>query len=223
MSDYDRLCRELGHVFSQPQLLQQALTHRSAASINNERLEFMGDAILSFVVSTELYQRFADIDEGRLSRLRATLVKGETLAEIARGLALGDYLVLGSGELKSGGFRRDSILADALEAVIGAVYLDSDIATTRDLVLRLLAPRLEQLHPAMALKDPKTRLQETLQSRALPLPEYTVLKMTGKSHCQSFTVGCKVAALDMYATAEGSSRRKAEQHAAEKILGQLDI
>lgn len=222
MSDVTaRLVRALDYQFTQPELLEQALTHRSVGSSNYERLEFLGDAILSFVISAELYRRFPDIDEGRLSRLRASLVKGETLAGIARELSLGDCLHLGSGELKSGGFRRESILADATEAIIGAVYLDAGIEPARKLILRLLGPRLDKVDPATALKDPKTRLQEYLQSRALPLPEYELDKISGKSHAQTFRIRCQVTALDEVAIAEGSSRRKAEQAAAQQILDKL--
>ena len=219
MSDgLNRLIQALGYSFNDPGLLEQALTHRSVGSRNYERLEFLGDAILSFAISSELYERFADIDEGRLSRIRASLVKGETLAGLARELALGDYLHLGSGELKSGGYRRDSILADAMEAIIGAVYLDAEIESARDLVLRLYASRLDKVNPQMALKDPKTRLQEYLQSRALPLPEYEVTQIRGQSHTQTFRVRCWVEGLEKESTAEGSSRRKAEQTAAQQIL-----
>ena len=217
----DRLCQQLGYHFNDLNLLKQALTHRSAGSQNYERLEFLGDAILSFTISAELYHRFTDIDEGRLSRIRASLVKGETLASMARELALGDYLSLGSGELKSGGYRRDSILADAMEAIFGAVYLDADIATVQALVLRLYASRLDRVNPAVALKDPKTRLQEYLQSRSLPLPEYEVTQIRGKSHNQTFRVSCRVEGIDSIANAEGSSRRKAEQSAAQQILDKL--
>ena len=222
MTPQQRLCRALDYEFRQPALLEQALTHRSAGGENYERLEFLGDAILSFVISAELFQRFQAIDEGRLSRIRASLVKGDTLAAIARDLALGDCLSLGSGELKSGGFRRDSILADAMEAIIGAVYLDAGIERARALILSLFAERLDQVDPSKALKDPKTRLQEYLQSRSLPLPEYEVVRVCGKSHAQTFTVSCKVQALNAQATAEGISRRRAEQSAAEQILNGIN-
>ena len=218
----DNLCRKLDYRFSDSALLQQALTHRSVGRHNNERLEFLGDSILSFVISTELYHRFPEIDEGRLSRIRASLVKGETLAQLAMELSLGDYLHLGSGELKSGGFRRESILADALESVFGAVYLDADIATAERLILRLFARRLEKLDPDVALKDPKTRLQEYLQSQQHPLPVYEVVDVRGKAHNQQFTISCSVEILPKPVVAEGTSRRKAEQNAAEKVLRKLD-
>ncbi len=217
----DALVRTLGYQFNDPMLLESALTHRSAAAQNNERLEFLGDAILSFVISAELYNRFPQANEGKLSRLRASLVKGETLAELARELRLGDYLRLGSGELKSGGFRRESILADAFEAVLGAIYLDSDIATVKPLILALFAERLEQARPETAQKDPKTRLQELLQSRHSPLPSYDVLSVEGKAHEQTFTVSCEVDGLGEAAVGVGSSRRKAEQAAADAALRQL--
>jgi len=217
----DKLCRSLGYDFDDQGLLQQALTHRSVGQKNNERLEFLGDAILSFVISTELYQRFSEIDEGTLSRLRASLVKGDTLAVLAREISLGDYLNLGSGELKSGGFRRASILADALEALFGAIYLDSDIATIQQVILQLFQERLDKVDPSKALKDPKTRLQEYLQSRSLPLPEYEVTDIQGKSHAQTFTVSCRIDGLDRPVIKQGSSRRKAEQAAAQEALNRL--
>ena len=217
----ERLCRSLGYEFTDKGLLKQALTHRSVGRDNNERLEFLGDAILSFVISTELYQRFTEIDEGSLSRLRASLVKGDTLAVLAKEISLGDYLNLGSGELKSGGFRRASILADALEALFGAVYLDSDITTVQRVILQLFKDRLAKVDPSKALKDPKTRLQEYLQSRSQPLPEYEVIDIQGKSHAQTFTVSCRVAGLDDEVVSQGSSRRKAEQAAAQEVLNIL--
>lgn len=217
----DDLCRKLEYRFSNNALLEQALTHRSVGSHNNERLEFLGDAILSFVISSELYRRFTDIDEGRLSRIRASLVKGETLAKLAAELSLGDYLRLGSGELKSGGFRRASILADALESIFGAVYLDSNISTIEKMILRLFDERLQKVDPGMALKDPKTRLQEYLQAQQQPLPVYEVAEVRGKSHNQHFTVSCSVEGLSKPVLAEGSSRRKAEQQAAAEVLRQL--
>lgn len=221
VTELNKLCKVLGYTFVDEGLLQQALTHRSASRENNERLEFLGDSILSFVISTELYRRFADIDEGTLSRLRASLVKGDTLASLARGLNLGDYLSLGPGELKSGGFRRGSILADALEAIIGAIFLDSDIDTVKRVILSMYAERLQNTDPSRALKDPKTRLQEFLQSRNLDLPEYEVTNVQGKAHEQRFTVQCLVPTLDKAVVAEGSSRRKAEQAVASEALKRL--
>ncbi len=217
-----KLCDSLAYRFNRSELLQRALSHRSVGSENNERLEFLGDSILSYVISVELFQRFPKVDEGGLSRLRASLVKGDTLAKLARELSLGDYLRLGPGELKSGGFRRSSILADALEALLGAIYVDSDIATVQRVILHLFNERLLAVNPNTALKDPKTRLQEYLQSRQLPLPGYEVTNITGKAHAQTFTVSCRIEGLDKEVVAEGSSRRKAEQTAAQLILEKLD-
>jgi len=221
-SPLERLVTALGHRFADASLLELALSHRSTGSQNNERLEFLGDSVLSFVISGELYHRFPEVDEGRLSRLRASLVKGETLAQLARELSLGDYLRLGSGELKSGGFRRDSILADAFEAILGAVYLDAGLETVQGLILRLFDKRLAAVNPATALKDPKTRLQEYLQSRQLPLPHYEVEEISGKAHAQTFTVSCRVSGIDGVISASGSSRRKAEQAAAQIALERLN-
>ncbi|MCG6935055.1 MAG: ribonuclease III [Proteobacteria bacterium] len=213
-----RLSKRFGYRFSNPALLETALTHRSAGSVNNERMEFLGDAILGYLISAELFHRFPTATEGELSRLRASLVKGETLANIAGQLELGEYLILGPGEMKSGGFRRRSILADAFEAVIGAVYLDSDISTVRDVILPLFTSRLEECDPDRVNKDPKTRLQEYLQARGAALPEYEVLAITGKSHNQTFEVACQIDGLAEQPVGTGSSRRIAEQAAAEQAL-----
>lgn len=213
----------LGYHFKDTTLLTTALTHRSAASRNNERMEFLGDAVLGYLISSELYQRFPTATEGVLSRLRASLVKGETLADIATQLKFGDYLILGSGELKSGGFRRRSILADALEAVIGAIYLDSDMDAVRHRIMPLFKPRLEQCDPDAVIKDPKTRLQEYLQAHGNDLPEYSVLTVSGEAHKQTFQVECRLPALDIISTGEGSSRRKAEQQAAQHALELLGV
>jgi len=222
MSDITKVSRALGHEFAAPEFLETALTHRSVGSVNNERLEFLGDAVLSFVISASLYERFPEADEGRLSRLRAALVKGDTLTEIARQLDLGKYLRLGPGEMKSGGHRRASILADALEALIGAVYLDAGIEPARELILRLYGHRFEQgLPEAEQLKDPKTRLQEWLQARGQSLPVYDVSSVSGEAHDQTFVVSCTVTNLPEPSTGVGSSRRKAEQDAASKALKQL--
>jgi ribonuclease-3 len=218
----DRLCDRLDYRFAQPELLQRALSHRSVGSDNNERLEFLGDSILSYVISVELFNRFPTVDEGRLSRLRASLVKGDTLAVMARELLLGEYLQLGPGELKSGGYRRGSILADAFEALLGAIYIDSDIATVQRVILSLFDARLAAVSPESAPKDPKTRLQEYLQSRQLPLPNYEVTQITGKAHSQTFTVSCRIDGLDEVVVADDTSRRKAEQIAAKLILEKLD-
>jgi ribonuclease-3 len=215
--------KSLGYSFAEPQLLQQALTHRSASSRNNERLEFLGDAILGCVIAEELYGRYPRAREGELSRLRATLVRRESLAEIAHGLELGSYLSLGSGERKSGGHRRDSILADALEALFGAIYLDTGFRATRGCILTLFAARLESLSGAAVLKDAKTRLQEYLQALRKPLPEYTVTEISGEAHAQSFRVECAVRDVDVEPSqGEGSSRRQAEQDAADRMLARLE-
>ena len=222
MSDISKLSQALRHEFAAPDFLDVALTHRSVGSLNNERLEFLGDAVLSFVISASLYERFPGADEGRLSRLRAALVKGETLTDIARELELGKYLRLGPGEMKSGGHRRASILADAVEAVIGAVYLDAGIEAARDLILRLYGDRFErELPEAEQLKDPKTRLQEWLQARRENLPVYEVISVSGEAHDQTFVVTCTVNGLRAPSKGEGTSRRKAEQAAAAEALSQL--
>ena len=214
---------QLGYHFKDATLLRTALTHRSAAARNNERMEFLGDAVLGYLISSELYQRFPTATEGALSRLRASLVKGDTLADIATQLQFGDFLILGSGELKSGGFRRRSILSDAFEAVIGAIYLDSDIDTVRQCILPFFKPQLDQCDPARVKKDAKTRLQEYLQSRSYALPEYVVLNISGEAHKQTFEVECRLVELDINAKGRGSSRRKAEQLAAKHVLELLDL
>lgn len=214
----DRLLRALNYRFQDSSLVEQALTHRSVGHHNNERLEFLGDAILGCIIAEELYRRFPEASEGDLTRLRATLVRGETLAEIGKGLALGDYVRLGSGELKSGGFRRGSILACAVEALIGAVYLDGGFDVARELVLALYQGRLESVSPEDELKDPKTRLQEFLQSRKLPLPRYDLVKVEGEAHNQTFYVECVAETLKEPIPGTGNSRRKAEQSAAKKML-----
>ena len=223
MRDLARLTRSLQYEFCDATLLEQALTHRSVSGRNNERLEFLGDAILSFVIAERLYQQFPAESEGVLSRLRASLVKGETLAELARDLELGEYLSLGQGEMKSGGFRRASILADAFEAIIGAVYLDSDVDTIRALLLRQFDARLKTISPNATIKDPKTRLQEYLQGRRLELPIYELVSLEGEAHEQQFVVSCEINGGECQAKGEGSSRRKAEQAAAEKVLESLGL
>ncbi|MFP4154341.1 MAG: ribonuclease III [Halothiobacillaceae bacterium] len=217
----EQLAGRLGLSFRDEALFHRALRHRSAGSSNNERLEFLGDGVLNFVIAEQLFEKRPDAPEGELSRLRATLVREGTLAEIARELDLGAYLTLGSGELKSGGFRRSSILADALEALIGAVYLDRGFEAARNLVRDLFDDRLADLPKAADLKDPKTRLQEYLQARQLELPRYEVLEVRGAAHAQTFRVVCVVDARGIVAEGTGSSRRKAEQAAAEDMLLQL--
>lgn len=216
------VARRLGHDFSRPDLLRTALTHRSFGVPNNERLEFLGDGVLDFVIAETLYQRFPDLPEGDLSRLRANLVRQDALHQIALTLELADGLRLGEGELKSGGAQRPSILADALEAVFGAVYLDAGFAVARDLINRLYSPLVENLRPGQSQKDPKTRLQEWLQGRKKPLPRYTLLESTGAAHEKHFVVACEVSAPPLRALGEGSSRRIAEQIAAEHALKELE-
>ncbi len=223
MSDLGKLQRNLQYQFSDVGLLQKALTHRSVGGVNNERLEFLGDSILNFVIAEQLFQQFPKESEGVLSRLRASLVKGETLAELARNLELGEYLSLGQGEMKSGGFRRASILADAFEAIIGAVYLDSNFEVARELLLQLFSERLQAVSPNVTIKDPKTRLQEFLQARKKELPVYELISLEGEAHAQQFVVSCQINAGEQVAQGEGSSRRKAEQAAAQKILEILGI
>ncbi|MGX9418491.1 ribonuclease III [Vibrio sp. RC27] len=217
----NRLEKQLNYEFNDAQRLDLALTHRSASALHNERLEFLGDSILSFVIADDLYHRFPKINEGDMSRMRATLVRGNTLAELGREFILGDYLKLGPGELKSGGYRRDSILADAVEAIIGAIYLDSDIEVVRKVILSWYKTRLDSIEPGVSQKDPKTRLQEFLQGRRNPLPVYTVTNIKGEAHDQEFTVSCEVAGLGTPVVGKGTSRRKAEQAAAEQALEQL--
>ncbi|WP_417499169.1 ribonuclease III [Methylophaga sp.] len=212
------LCKQLKVEFKDTAFLQQALTHRSADPKNNERLEYLGDAILSFVIAEELFNRFPQVKEGKLSRLRASLVKGETLAELGRELKLGDVLILGPGELKSGGFRRESILADAVEAILGALYLDSGLTPVKELILRLFAERIASIDVTETVKDPKTRLQELLQSRKQPLPLYSVKKLKTDKKQPVFEASCQVTLLDKVVVAQGSSHRKAEKKAAERAL-----
>ncbi|HLQ09235.1 MAG TPA: ribonuclease III [Steroidobacteraceae bacterium] len=203
-------------------LFRAALTHRSASGPNNERLEFLGDAVLNLVIAQHLYAAFPQAAEGDLSRLRAKLVSREPLAEVAVTLGLGETLQLGSGELKSGGFRRQSILADALEAVCGALFLDGGLAAVEPVIARLFGPRIAALPEPEALKDAKTRLQEYLQSRNLALPLYAVLNIEGEDHAQTFEVSCEVPDLGQRAQGRGSSRRRAEQEAAERMLTRIE-
>lgn len=212
------LAERLGVALSDPELLLRALTHRSHGGPNNERLEYLGDAVLSFVVAEMLFERFPAASEGELSRFRASLVSGESLASLAGELGLGERLRLGDGEMKSGGQRRATILADALEALFGAVYLDQGLAAARQVAERLFQQPLAALPSAAELKDPKTRLQEWLQGRGHALPEYRVLEVSGEPHDQRFRVRCEVPALALAAVADGSSRRRAEQEAAQRIL-----
>lgn len=217
---FTRLYEKLDYSFTDGSLLTQALTHRSKGALNNERLEFLGDSVLGLTISAELYQRFSETDEGALTRLRARLVRKETLAKLAREIGLGDYLHLGTGELKSGGFDRDSILADALEAVFGAAYADGGIEAGTYVVLHLYQTVLNEITSAAAAKDPKTRLQEYLQKQHLSLPVYNTLNIQGQAHNQTFIVECLVAGLEPI-TGKGDSRRKAEQDAASHAYEKL--
>lgn len=212
----------LAYEFSDPELLQLALTHRSAAKANNERLEFLGDAVLGQVIAECLYRQFADADEGQLTRCRALLVRKETLARVARELSLGEHIVLGEGELKSGGWRRDSILANTLEAVIGAIYLDGGHAACTEEIFRWFGPALARVDPRRSEKDAKTRLQEHLQSRGRALPRYNAVSTTGPAHDQRFTIECHVESEASPATATGRSRRAGEQLAAQLMLERLE-
>lgn len=214
--------RFAGHVFRRPELLSQALTHRSAGAPHNERLEFLGDAILGALIAETLYAQWPAADEGTLTRARAELVRESSLAAIARELDLGSRLVLGPGEMKSGGHRRDSILSDALEAVIAAVYLDSGLDVCRHVVLPLFERPIAALASGRVAKDAKTRLQEWLQARQQPLPTYELLGERGEEHAKIFLVRCALADGSVAAEGEGSSRRAAEQLAAEKVIGLLD-
>lgn len=215
ISDPRRLSKRIGYTFKQPELLRQALTHRSHGSPHNERLEFLGDSVLSLAISSKLVHDFPKLAEGDLSRVRAHLVKEPTLAEIAQALNLGDYLFLGEGELKSGGFRRPSLLADALEAILGAIFLDSNFAETCRVIEALYAPTVALLDPKNLSKDPKTQLQEYLQSRKLSLPQYEIVATEGEAHAQHFKLECIITDLDIRAPGAGASRRKAEQEAAQ--------
>jgi len=208
------LCRQLGYVFTQPQLLQRALTHRSYAPDHNERLEFLGDSILGCVIAKYLYSEFPDLSEGDLSRLRSNLVKEPTLVIFAQQLNLGSQLKLGEGELKSGGFRRPSILADAVEALFGAVFVDGGFAAAEQAVLNLFVPYLAKVDMKTLGKDAKTLLQEYLQGKRLPLPAYRVLDTQGVAHEQMFQVECAIPSFKLITRGSGTSRRNAEQQAA---------
>ncbi len=217
MPPYDKLQSELGYQFANLILLQTALTHRSTlGSPNNERLEFLGDAVLNCVIAALLYHRCQKANEGELSRLRASLVNKDSLVQIARSLSLSSYLRLGLGEARSGGANRESILADAMESLIGAIFEDRGFEACQMVLTRLYDPYLSQLPDAQALKDSKTRLQEFVQSRGLPLPTYTLVDTAGEAHARRFTVECR--AMNAVTVAEGNSRRQAEQEAARKLL-----
>lgn len=211
----------VGYKFASIELLNLALTHRSCGNENNERLEFLGDSLLNTIIAEALFHQFPQQKEGQLSRLRASLVKGDTLAQVAREFDLGEYLQLGEGEMKSGGHRRSSLLADALEAIIAAIYLDSDFITCKKCVLAWFDQRLKQINPEVTQKDPKTQLQEFLQGRGQPLPEYKVINVNGAPHEQTFTVECFVDALGAPVVMDGNSRRNAEKSAAAAALKAL--
>lgn len=217
---FEQLEKRLGYTFVNKELLKAALTHRSIRGKNNERLEFLGDALLNFIIASELYQTYATAKEGELSRRRANLVNGEILADIAKDINLGDFLYLGTSELKSGGGSRKSILANALEAIIGAIYLDGGIETCKSCLLEWYSERLKHSLKSN-LKDPKSELQEYLQAQKLPLPDYYILKTEGEAHNCIFYVECRVAHLPFMAQGSGTSRRRAEQAAATHFLSLL--
>ncbi|MEW6131944.1 MAG: ribonuclease III [Pseudomonadota bacterium] len=216
-----RLIASLGHGFRQESLLRQALTHRSYGAQHNERLEFLGDSVLNCIIARALYETFPGLPEGTLSRMRANLVKQDTLAEIAARLKLGDYMLLGEGELKSGGFRRPSILADTLESIFGAVFLDAGFEAAQGVVLRLFDPIIAAIDPNASGKDAKTRLQEWLQARKHTLPDYQLTGTRGEAHDQVFVVSCRIPALGITTQGQGRSRRAAEQEAALAALKQV--
>ena len=215
------VANQLGHSFSDQKLLRTALTHRSFGTPNNERLEFLGDGILDCVIAALLFQRFPELPEGDLSRLRANLVRQDALHRLALSLNIGEALHLGEGELKSGGAQRPSMLADALEALFGAVYLDAGFDVAFAVIAKLYAPLLDELRPGVVQKDPKTRLQEWLQGRKKPLPRYQLLDATGAAHEQRFEVACEIDHPSLRTLGHGASRRIAEQDAADKILKEL--
>lgn len=213
----------LHYEFSDERLFRAALTHRSVGGENNERLEFLGDAVLQLVVSELVFNERANASEGRLSRLRSTLVKDVTLGGLGAELGLGDYLILGAGEMKSGGHRRTSILADTIEALFGAIYLDAGLEAARKVIHLVLRKRIDALPEGAELRDPKSRLQENLQSRKLSLPDYAIENVTGKAHRQSFEASCTIAQLEYKTTGTGTTRRDAEQNAALAMLHRLEV
>ena len=222
-SNAQQLQERLQYQFSDQTLLTLALSHRSCGSKNNERLEFLGDAVLGLTVSNFLFQRFPEAREGDLSRIRSQIVRAESLAEVARSLDLGSELLLGQGEMKSGGHRRDSILGDTVEALIGAIYLDKGMAAAEQAVVNWFAELLNSVTLDTPVKDAKTALQEWLQGRGKPLPEYLVVKTQGEDHSRLFTISCKIADVESAAEATASSRRKAEQLVAEQLLKQIEL
>jgi ribonuclease-3 len=221
MTALNKLTKKLGYSFQNSALLERALTHRSFSGINNERLEFLGDAVLNLAIAQELYLKFSKTEEGDLTRFRAALVKGETLAQVAEQFNLGDYLYLGGGELKSGGFRRPSILADALEAIIGAIYLDSNFEQCQQLIRLWFADRIANINHSTEQKDAKTALQEFLQANKFALPSYELQRMGGSDNEPIFYVECRVKGIEYQSTGQGNSRRQAEQMAAKSFLEYL--
>jgi ribonuclease-3 len=219
----EKLSRTLNYAFNNENLLKLALTHRSFGENNNERLEFLGDSIVNFIIAEVLYQRFPASQEGELSRWRATLINRDTLAVLAKDFDVGNYLQLGPGELKSGGSQRESILSCAMEAIIGAVYLDSNFETARKCILSWYEPLLETLTDASSHKDPKTILQEHLQGLRKPLPVYTVESVEGEAHQQIFVVSCQITGVPKKVLGRGTSRRRAEQDAAEHMIGIIEL
>lgn len=215
-----KIYQRLGYEFKNPELLQHALSHRSAGKKSNERMEFLGDAVLNFVIAAKLFTAHPEFEEGELSRLRAYFVNGEVLAELARELDIGEFIHLGVGEIKSGGGKRTSILSDTMEAIIGAIYLDNDLPAARTVILRWYDKRLKEI-PSEAPKDHKTRLQEMLQALKLPLPTYKVIILEGAPHNQTFHIECIVTGIDLTAVGIGHSKRKAEQNAAELFLAKV--
>lgn len=218
-----KLQQKINYTFTDSSLLRQALTHRSANKKNNERLEFLGDSILGLVISADLYNRFGYVDEGKLSRLRSQLVRGKTLAQIGASLDLSSFVILGSGELKSGGYRRESIQADAVEAIFGAIYIDSDFETVRNVVLGLYEDLLNNINPNDSLKDSKTELQEFLQKRGMSLPKYDLVSTVGKDHKAIFTVNCFLADQKIQVENKATSIKKAEQVCAQMLLEKLKV
>jgi ribonuclease III len=221
LASHANLTKAIGYQFKNPVLLTQALTHRSFSGNNNERLEFLGDGALNFIIANQLYQRFPKLPEGDLSRLRAALVKESTLSEIAFSLNIGDALKLGEGELKSAGWRRPSILADALEAIIGAVYMDGGFSAVETLVLKMYEEKLADIDPKIIDKDAKSQLQEYLQGKKIDLPDYNVVSIEGEAHAQTFKMECVITKLNIATIGEGSSRRVAEQQAAQYALEKI--
>ncbi len=218
----EALCRRLAYHFHDPALLTRALTHRSKGGDHNERLEFLGDSVLNLVISAELYDRFPHLDEGDLTRLRASLVRKPTLAAHARTLEIGQCIELGGGELKSGGYDRDSLLADTLEAILGAIFKDKGLGEATRVIHLLYQNSFTQLDPTTIPKDPKTRLQEYLQKHSLPTPSYNILDVMGEAHHQNFVIECRVVGLSEAVRGEGNSRRAAEQQAAERALALIE-